>query len=129
MQVYKAHRRPPLRLRGPRLPGPRRGLADFADFDLDTVMEIAAQAGKFAAKELLPLNRVGDQQGVKWDPETKAVKTADGFPALLRKFRDNGFTGIAQPVEWGGGGGPTASASSSASWPPAPTRASSMCRA
>ncbi|MCB9544610.1 MAG: acyl-CoA dehydrogenase C-terminal domain-containing protein [Myxococcales bacterium] len=87
-------------------PGRVAALADFADFDLDTVMEIAAQAGKFAAKELLPLNRIGDQQGVQWDPETKAVKTADGFPALLRKFRDNGFTGIAQPVEWGGGGGP-----------------------
>ncbi|MEZ4466321.1 MAG: hypothetical protein R3F43_18170 [bacterium] len=61
-------------------------------------MEIAAQAVSARRQGAPPLNRVGDQQGVKWDPETKAVKTADGFPALLRKFRDNGFTGIAQPV-------------------------------
>jgi len=81
-------------------------LADFADFDLDTVMEMAKEIGKFATRDLLPLSKVADKQGVRWNPETREVKTADGFQGLLRKYRDSGFAGISQPVEWGGQGGP-----------------------
>ena len=54
-------------------------LEAFSDYDLDTLMGILDEAGKFCTKELLPLNRSGDQEGVKYDPETMAVTTPKGF--------------------------------------------------
>jgi alkylation response protein AidB-like acyl-CoA dehydrogenase len=82
-------------------------LADFADFDLETVMGMAKEMGRFGTRDALPLSKTADKQGTRWNPETFAVTTADGFPGLLKKFRDSGFAGISQPTEWGGQGGPT----------------------
>ncbi|MFN3199189.1 MAG: acyl-CoA dehydrogenase [Bradymonadia bacterium] len=81
-------------------------LKAFADFDLLTSMSILEEGGKFCANELLPLNRIGDQQGVSFDPETGEVTTPEGFKKLYKKYVDNGYAGIAMPTAHGGGGAP-----------------------
>ena len=82
-------------------------LEPFQSYDLDTVSAVLEQGGAFAEQVLLPLNRVGDQQGVKWDPETGAVTTAEGFKAAYHKLVENGFVGLSGDAEFGGGGAPT----------------------
>ena len=82
------------------------GLDCFEDFDLDTTMALIAETGKFATNELLPMNRIADQEGVQFDPETKSVKTPDGYKSLYKKFIESGLAGMTLPAEHGGGGAP-----------------------
>lgn len=81
-------------------------LPKFKDYDLETVTAMLEETGKFCTNEMLPLNRVGDQAGVHWDPETKAVTTPEGFKALWKSYAANGFAGIHHNPEFGGGGSP-----------------------
>ncbi|MEL6181078.1 MAG: acyl-CoA dehydrogenase, partial [Myxococcota bacterium] len=55
------------------------GMNGFGDFDLDTVMTLMEQSRRFCVEQMLPLNRVGDTQGLKYDPENYTVTTPDGF--------------------------------------------------
>ncbi len=78
----------------------------FKDYDLDTAVAVLEQSAQFATSTLLPTNKTGDAQGLKWDPETGAVTTPDGFREAYGKLRDNGYIGINGDAEYGGGGGP-----------------------
>ena len=78
------------------------------DFDLDTVMMLVEESGKFCAKEMLALNRSGDEEGVTYDPVEKTVTTPKGFDGLYRKYVESGMAGMTMPVEYGGGGAPRA---------------------
>lgn len=102
-------------------------LKAFEDFDLETSMSILEEGGKFCSNELLPLNRVGDQQGISFDPDTGDVKTAEGFPALYKKYVDNGYAGIAMPQEFGGGGAPHAVANLLGEMVTATNKSFAMC--
>ena len=82
------------------------GMEKFESFDVDTVMAMIEQAGQMAVSELLPLNKIGDEEGVKWDPETGAVTTPKGFREVYAQLRDQGYIGITSPVDFGGGGAP-----------------------
>ena len=79
----------------------------FSAYDLDTAVAVVEESGKFCANELLPLNRSGDQEGVKYNPETQEVTTPAGFKELYTKFIENGFSGLCHPEKFGGGGAPT----------------------
>lgn len=83
-----------------------QALEAFEAYDLETVIAILEQSGKFCAQEMLPLNPVGDREGLKYDPETRSVTTPTGFKALYRKFLESGVSSIAQPEAYGGGGAP-----------------------
>ncbi|MEE2787766.1 MAG: acyl-CoA dehydrogenase family protein, partial [Myxococcota bacterium] len=83
-----------------------QALKGFEDFDLDTVMALIEETGKFCAKEMLSLNQSGDAEGVKYDPETQTLTTPKGFKQLYRKYVESGMAGITQPPEYGGGGAP-----------------------
>ncbi|HJL44031.1 MAG TPA: acyl-CoA dehydrogenase C-terminal domain-containing protein [Myxococcales bacterium LLY-WYZ-16_1] len=83
----------------------------LSSYDLDTVFEMLAQTGTFMRETLLPTNRVGDEQGLKWDSETGAVTTPDGFKEAYRAMVENGYIGISVDEEFGGGGAPTTLAS------------------
>ncbi|MEC7181956.1 MAG: acyl-CoA dehydrogenase, partial [Bdellovibrionota bacterium] len=63
----------------------------YAGYDLQTVIELLNEAGKFCVNELLPLNSVGDEKGVTFDPETHEVKLPEEFVALFQKYVENGF--------------------------------------
>ena len=77
------------------------GLSTFGDYDLDTLMSIVEETGKFCTNEMLPMNTSGDQEGVKYNPETMDVTTPAGFKELWAKFRKNGFAAMPHPLEYG----------------------------
>ncbi len=79
-------------------------LADFADATEELTGAILDEAGKFAAQVLSPLNRIGDQQGVRIEGDT--IKTADGFAQAYQMFVDNQWLSLAQNPRYGGQGLP-----------------------
>lgn len=81
-------------------------LDDYAAYDLETAMALLEQTGQFGVSTLLPLNEVGDVEGLKWDAETGAVKTPSGFREAYGALRDNGFIGITATEDFGGGNAP-----------------------
>ncbi|HZO14611.1 MAG TPA: acyl-CoA dehydrogenase C-terminal domain-containing protein [Polyangiaceae bacterium] len=81
-------------------------LPAYSDFDLDTTVAMLEQAGTFASEVLLPINRVGDKQGLRWDAATGDVTTPPGFKEAYARMVENGFVGICGDREFGGGGGP-----------------------
>ncbi len=102
-------------------------LKRFADYDLDTVEALLGEAGKFCTNEMLPLNRVGDQVGLKWDPESGEVVLPDGFKKLYADYVASGLVGIAQPVAYGGGGAPHAVSVGLSELATATNKSFSMC--
>ena len=67
--------------------------------------DILAEAGRFAAEVLAPLNRVGDREGVTFRDGT--VTTAPGWRDAYRRFAEGGWTGVSAPETHGGQGLPT----------------------
>jgi len=72
--------------------------------------EIAAavleEAGKFAGDVLAPLNRVGDQNGIKLSDGK--VTTAPGWPDAYQRWTAAGWNAVAGREEFGGQGLPGA---------------------
>ncbi len=81
-------------------------LEGFETFDLETVMSLLEQGGAFAEQVLLPINRSGDQQGVRWNPESGEVTTPDGFREAYAQLKESGFIGMSGDPEFGGSGSP-----------------------
>lgn len=75
-------------------------------FDLETAVAMMEQHSEFCAKEMLPLNRIGDEQGVKFNAEDQSVTTPEGFKELYAKFRELGMSGFNHDPEYGGSGAP-----------------------
>jgi alkylation response protein AidB-like acyl-CoA dehydrogenase len=71
----------------------------------DMVDAILDEAAKFVEKELVPLHQVGDQQGCQW--QDGVVTTPEGFKQAYQAFIDNGWSGLAKPVAFGGQGMPS----------------------
>jgi acyl-CoA dehydrogenase len=78
----------------------------FEDLDADTVAAILEEAGRFAAEELAPLNRVGDETGARL--EGGEVKLPPGWIEAHRKWREAGWAALPGPKEYGGQGLPCA---------------------
>lgn len=83
-----------------------QALEQFASYDLDMVEAILKQNGAFCSEVLLPLNRSGDQEGLKWDPKTGDVTTPKGFKDAYAKMVEHGFVTLEGPADHGGGGAP-----------------------
>lgn len=83
-------------------------LPGYEDYDLETVLSLLSQADTFCREVALPLNRVGDKHGVKYDPATASVTSPPGFPELFRKYVEAGLLSLGHPTEFGGGGAPHA---------------------
>lgn len=81
-------------------------LPGFEDYDLETAMAILEESAKFCTQEMLPLNAIGDREGLKFDPETQSVTTPAAFKPLYKKFVGNGFSSITHPEEYGGQAAP-----------------------
>ena len=74
------------------------------DFTADVLNAVLEEGGKFCAGVLQPLNRSGDEQGVRLD--NGVVRTPDGFKEAYQAFIAAGWTGLAADVEYGGQGLP-----------------------
>ncbi len=80
----------------------------FEMYDLATTMAILETVASIGVDKLLPLNRKGDEEGLKFDPETGSVTLPEGFKDAYQTLVDNGVVGLVGTPEYGGGGAPEA---------------------
>lgn len=66
--------------------------------------DVLAQAGRIAGEILFPLNRSGDEEGVR--VEAGGVRMPAGFDAAWRAWREGGWNGLAGDPAYGGQGMP-----------------------
>ncbi len=78
----------------------------LGDYDSDLTAAVLEEAGKFASDVLAPLNRDGDQAGIKLD--NGAVTTAPGWKDAYRRWSEAGWNAVSGPEAWGGQGLPLA---------------------
>lgn len=79
-------------------------LPGHEELSVELVQAVIEEAGKFAADVLAPLNRRGDVEGCRFTPE--GVTCPSGWREAFARFRDNGWTTLELPAEWGGQGMP-----------------------
>ncbi|MBK5267677.1 MAG: acyl-CoA dehydrogenase [Acidimicrobiia bacterium] len=80
-------------------------LEPFSHVDADDVAGLLAEAGRFNAEVVAPLNQIGDQQPSALDPEGN-VTTPPGFREAYRRYQEAGWTAIQFDPDYGGGGLP-----------------------
>lgn len=80
------------------------GQGAHTDLSLDLVQHVLQEAGKFASEVIAPLNRIGDQQGSRF--ENGVVTTPDGWKETYRAWSEAGWNALAAPPEFGGQGLP-----------------------
>jgi acyl-CoA dehydrogenase len=78
----------------------------YGDFDGDITAAVLEEAGKFAGDVLAPLNRVGDEHGIKL--EANKVATAPGWPDAYQRWIAGGWNAVSGPEGFGGQGLPMA---------------------
>ena len=82
------------------------GLEGFETLTSDLVSAILEESGRFASKELAPLNHAGDIAGARL--ENGVVYSADGFREAYAKFVEGGWGGVPFDPDYGGQGLPRA---------------------
>jgi len=78
----------------------------YGDFDADMTAQVLEEAGRFASDVLAPLNRIGDQKGIKL--ADKKVTTAPGWPDAYKRWTEAGWNAVSGPEAFGGQGLPLA---------------------
>lgn len=78
----------------------------YGDFDGDIVAAVLEEAGKFATDVLAPLNKVGDEHGIKLSDGQ--VTTAPGWPDAYKRWTEGGWNAVSGPEDFGGQGLPIA---------------------
>lgn len=78
----------------------------YGDFDADIAAAVLEEAGKFATDVLAPLNKVGDEHGIKLDDGK--VTTAPGWPDAYKRWTEGGWNAVSGPEDFGGQGLPIA---------------------
>lgn len=78
----------------------------YGDFDGDITAAVLEEAGKFASDVLAPLNRTGDENGIKL--EGGKVTTAPGWPDAYKRWTAGGWNAVSGPEAFGGQGLPLA---------------------
>lgn len=76
----------------------------FDGLDAGTAAEVLAQAGRFAAEVLAPLNGPGDAVGCRW--QDGEVRTPPGYREAYQAFVDGGWPALACDPACGGQGLP-----------------------
>src|ERR1700748_1214942 len=78
----------------------------YGDFDGDITAAVLEEAGKVASAVLAPLNKVGDEHGIKLD-DNKGTP-APAWPEASKRGTDGGWTAVSGPEAFGGQGLPLA---------------------
>ena len=77
----------------------------FADVTSELVGQILEEGAKFAEEVIAPLNRVGDQEGCKW--EDGKVTGPTGWKEAYQSMVAAGWPGLSSDPEYGGQGMPS----------------------
>ncbi|WP_286263227.1 acyl-CoA dehydrogenase C-terminal domain-containing protein [Thalassotalea atypica] len=72
--------------------------------DKETSEAILQECAKIAEQEVAPLNRIGDETGVKF--EDGVVTTVPGYKEAFNTYVEGGWAGLGGDVEYGGMGMP-----------------------
>jgi alkylation response protein AidB-like acyl-CoA dehydrogenase len=83
-----------------------KSLPAHADTDLETVMAILEEGGKFASEVIFPLNQSGDREGCTHDKTNFAVKAPKGFKEAYKQYVEGGWAALSCDPEYGGQGLP-----------------------
>lgn len=78
----------------------------YGDFDAEIASAVLEEAGKFATDVLAPLNKVGDEHGIKL--ADGKVTTAPGWPDAYKRWTEGGWNAVSGPEDFGGQGLPLA---------------------
>jgi alkylation response protein AidB-like acyl-CoA dehydrogenase len=78
----------------------------YGDFDSELTAAVLEEAGRFATDVLAPLNRIGDENGIKLDNDK--VTTAPGWPDAYQRWTAGGWNAVSGPEAFGGQGLPLA---------------------
>src|SRR5271155_4828856 len=78
----------------------------YGDFDDEIAAAVLEEAGRFASDVLAPLNRVGDDHGIKLDGSS--VTAAPGWPDAYKRWTAAGWNAVSGPEAFGGQGLPLA---------------------
>lgn len=78
----------------------------YSSYDAETLQAVLAEAGKFAAERIAPLNHSGDREGCKLEGDT--VRLPQGFREAYQDFARQGWNAAPFPADFGGQGLPYA---------------------
>jgi acyl-CoA dehydrogenase len=78
----------------------RLGPEFYPEFSAEDAEAILTEAGKFAAMQIAPLNRVGDKEGARF--ENGRVTTPTGWKSVYRSWSEAGWNGLTGPTAYGG---------------------------
>jgi len=73
------------------------GLTDITSDLIDSILE---EGARFSETALAPINRNGDEEGVKFD--NGVVTTPKGFKEAYKQYCENGWASITAPADFGG---------------------------
>jgi acyl-CoA dehydrogenase len=70
---------------------------DFSDTDAEAILD---EAGKFAAEQIAPLNRIGDTEGARY--VDGKVTTPPGWKDVYQRWSEAGWNSLTGPAAFGG---------------------------
>ncbi|HSQ86763.1 MAG TPA: acyl-CoA dehydrogenase family protein, partial [Desulfobacterales bacterium] len=77
----------------------------FVEFNKKTVDMIVSEARNLSIKEILPTQKLGDQEGCKF--ENGRVTVPESFHRVYEIFKEGEWVAMTEDPEWGGQGMPT----------------------
>ena len=72
----------------------------FADFNRKTVELVVREARNLAIKEILPTQKIGDQEGARFDQGE--VRVPEAFQRAWELLKEGEWIAMSEPLEWGG---------------------------
>jgi len=76
----------------------------FADFNKKTVDMVVSEARNLAIKEILPTQKLGDEEGCKF--ENGQVSVPESFHRAYELLKEGEWVALTEDLEWGGQGMP-----------------------